>query len=317
MKAMVLEKVGKPLVLRDVPLPKPQSHQVLIKVLACAICRTDLHILDGELKHPNLPLIMGHQIVGSTPSGDLVGAAWLGKSCGDCPYCLRGEENLCDTPTFTGYSINGGFAEYCVVDKNFLFSLPKGISPVQTAPLLCSGMIGYRSMKLAQRGKKIGFYGFGASAHLLVQLARYYKQEVYAFTRKGDLKTQEKAVSMGAVWAGDSETKAPELLDAAIIFASVGSLVPLALRAVRKGGVVVCAGIHMSDIPSFPYEILWGERVLRSVANLTRKDGEEFLALAAKIPIQTEVTRFPLEKTNEALEALRQGTLSGSAVITP
>ncbi|NGX47477.1 MAG: putative alcohol dehydrogenase AdhA, partial [Chlamydiae bacterium] len=291
MRAMVLEEVKKPLVLQDLPLPEPLTGQVRIKVKACSVCRTDLHIFDGELKNPKLPLVMGHQIVGIVEEDNsLVGIPWLGKSCGICPYCTRGEENLCDDPTFTGYNINGGFAEYVVAYKEFVFPLPKGYSEINAAPLLCAGMIGYRSLKMTKDAKKIGFYGFGAAAHLLIQVARYQKKEIYAFTRKGDIKTQEVAKKLGAVWAGDSETSPPDELDAAIIFAPVGPLIPIALKAVRKGGIVVCAGIHMSDIPSFPYEILWGERVLRSVANLTRKDGEEFLALAQKVPIQTEVT---------------------------
>lgn len=321
-KAMLLEKIGSPLVLREIPIPIPEKGQVRIKVQACAICRTDLHILDGELPPPPLPLIMGHQIVGTvdTPSkrfkkGTLVGVPWLGKSCGICPYCKRDEENLCDDPKFTGYTINGGFAEYTCAYEDFMFPLEG--TPLQIAPLLCSGMLGYRSLKMAGHAKKIGFYGFGAAAHLLIQVAQYQKQQIYAFTRKGDLEGQKQAKKLGAVWAGDSETPAPEELDAAIIFAPVGKLVPIALKAVRKGGQVICAGIHMSDIPSFPYQILWGERIVRSVANLTRKDGEEFLALATKIPVQTQVKSYPLEKTNEALRDLKEGEISGSAVIIP
>lgn len=321
-KAMLLEKIGSPLVLREIPIPIPEKGQVRIKVQACAICRTDLHILDGELPPPPLPLIMGHQIVGTvdTPSnrfkkGTLVGVPWLGKSCGICPYCQRHEENLCDDPKFTGYTINGGFAEYTCAYEDFMFPLEG--TPLQIAPLLCSGMLGYRSLKMAGHAKKIGFYGFGAAAHLLIQVAQYQKQQIYAFTRKGDLEGQKQAKKLGAVWAGDSETPAPEELDAAIIFAPVGKLVPIALKAVRKGGQVICAGIHMSDIPSFPYQILWGERIVRSVANLTRKDGEEFLALATKIPVQTQVKSYPLEKTNEALRDLKEGRISASAVIIP
>ncbi|MDN3505735.1 MAG: zinc-dependent alcohol dehydrogenase family protein [Simkaniaceae bacterium] len=318
MRAMVLEEANKPLTMQDLLLPSPGEGEVLIKVKACSVCRTDLHIYAGELKEPKLPLIMGHQIVGTIEGEDsLVGVPWLGKTCGVCPYCKRDEENLCDDPTFTGYTINGGFAEYVVANKAFVFPIPDGYSEIQAAPLLCAGMIGYRSLKMVETAEKIGFYGFGAAAHLLIQVAKYQGKQVYAFTRKGDTKTQEKALELGAVWAGDSETKAPDELDAAILFAPVGSLVPTALRAVRKGGIVVSAGIHMSDIPSFPYSILWGERVLRSVANLTRKDGEEFLALAPKIPIQTEVTTYPLEKANEALRDLKEGNISGSAVIIP
>lgn len=318
MRAMVLEEPKKPLVLQDLPLPEPLTDQVRIKVKACSVCRTDLHIFDGELNNPKLPLVMGHQIVGIIEENNsLVGASWLGKSCGICPYCKRGEENLCNDPTFTGYNINGGFAEYVVANKEFVFPLPKGYSEIQAAPLLCAGMIGYRCLKMTGDAKKIGFYGFGAAAHLLIQVAQYQKKEIYAFTRKGDTKTQEAAKTLGAIWTGDSETSAPDELDAAIIFAPIGPLVPVALKAIRKGGIVVCAGIHMSDIPQFPYEILWGERILRSVANLTRKDGEEFLALAPKIPIQTEVTTYPLEKVNDALRDLREGNISGSAVIIP
>jgi propanol-preferring alcohol dehydrogenase len=260
---------------------------------------------------------LGHQIVGTIEGEDtLVGVPWLGKSCGVCPYCERHEENLCDDPTFTGYTIDGGFAEYVVANKEFIFPLPSGYSPTEVAPLLCAGMIGYRAFKMIKGAEKVGFYGFGASAHLLIQVANYLGKKVFAFTRKGDEKTQKEALELGAVWAGDSETKAPEELDAAILFAPVGELVPVALRAVRKGGIVVSAGIHMSDIPSFPYSILWGERTLKSVANLTRKDGEEFLALAPQIPIRTEITEYPLEKANEALGDLQEGNISGSAVLT-
>ncbi len=322
MRAMVLEKSGGSLKLQQLEKPEPQKGQVRIKVTACSICRTDLHILDGELPSPNLPLIMGHQIVGTIDTdsdhfkkGDLIGVPWLGKSCGTCPYCRAGDENLCDTPSFTGYTINGGFAEYCIADEHFIFPIPKNYPAIQAAPLLCAGMIGYRSLKKVKGAKKIGFYGFGAAAHLLIQVALFQKQEVFAFTRKGDLKTQELAKKMGAKWAGDSDTLPPEELDAAILFAPVGDLVPTALKAVRKGGSVICAGIHMSDIPSFPYEILWGERVVRSVANLTRKDGEEFLALAPRIPIKTDVKTYPLEELNQALQDLREGKLTGSAVI--
>ncbi len=324
MKAMVLEKVGEPLVLKDVATPTPSQGQVRIKISCCSVCRTDLHILDGELPDIPTPLILGHQIVGRIDSksnrfqpGDLVGIPWLGKSCGHCLFCKLDRENLCDHPLFTGYTINGGFAEYCIADESFIFLIPVGYPEIQAAPLLCAGMIGYRSLKMTGEAKKIGFYGFGSAAHLLIQVAIHQKKEVYAFTRPGDNQGQEEAKKRGAVWSGDSETPPPESLDAAIIFAPVGSLIPQALRAIRKGGIVVCGGIHMSDIPSFPYDILWGERTLCSVANLTRKDGEEFLALAPKIPIRTEVTTFPLEKTNEALNAVREGTIAGSAVIIP
>lgn len=324
MRAMVLEKVGNPLILQDIDIPIPKPTQLLIKVLCCAICRTDLHILDGELEEPKLPLILGHQIVGEVvnensryPKGTIVGVPWLGKSCGHCSYCQKDRENLCDDPTFTGYTVNGGFAEYAVADKDFVFPLPEGYSEIEAAPLLCAGMIGYRSLKMCEDANKIGFYGFGAAAHLLIQVAKHQGKDVYAFTRKGDTKTQKEALDLGAVWAGDSDEPPPEKLDAAILFAPVGELVPLALKATGKGGIVVSGGIHMSDIPSFPYSILWGERVLRSVANLTRKDGEEFLALAPKIPIRTSVKTYPLEKVNEALQDLKDGKLSGSAVIIP
>lgn len=324
MRAMVLEKPGQPLILKELPIPVPEKDQILIKVHACSLCRTDLHIYDGELKQPKLPLVMGHQIVGSVenenssyPKGTIVGVPWLGKSCGVCAFCQRGEENLCDNPTFTGYTINGGFAEYTTAHKQFVFSIPEGYSEIQAAPLLCAGMIGYRSLRLCGEAEKIGFYGFGAAAHLLIQVALHQKREVYAFTREGDTKTQKEAREMGAVWAGSSKEMPPEKLDAAIIFAPVGKLVPMALRAIRKGGSVVSADIHMSDIPSFPYEIIWGERILRTVANLTRKDGEEFLALAPKIPIKTEVTTYPLEKLNEAIRDVKEGKISGSAVIIP
>lgn len=324
MKAMVLEKPQAPLVLKEVEMPEPKEGEVLIKISACAVCRTDLHILDGELPSPTLPLIMGHQIVGKVVKGggrfkkdQRVGVPWVGKTCGMCPYCKAKQENLCDHPEFTGYTRQGGYAEYVAADESYVFPLPEGVSDVALSPLLCAGMIGYRSLRMAKEAKTIGFYGFGAAAHLLIQVCRYRGQEVYAFTRKGDFTTQEESKKLGAVWAGDSQTFPPSLLDAAIIFAPVGPLVPTALKAVKKGGVVVCAGIHMSDIPSFPYQILWEERVLRSVANLTREDGEEFLSLAAKVPVKTETTQYPLEKANEALQDLREGNIQGSAVLIP
>jgi propanol-preferring alcohol dehydrogenase len=324
MKALILEKSKAPLKLIDLPRPTPRSGEILIQVHACAICRTDLHILDGELIPPHFPLILGHQIVGrvASPSKRFaenarVGVPWLGKSCGHCSYCTENKENLCDTGQFTGFNRNGGLAEYCVADENFVFALPERYSDVEAAPLLCAGMLGYRSYKKAGAGKRLGFYGFGAAAHLLIQVAVYEKREVYAFTRKGDLKGQEEALKRGAIWAGDSETAPPEKLDAAIIFAPVGSLVPAALAAVRKGGRVVCAGIHMSDIPSFPYTILWGERSICSVANLTRADGKEFLALAEKVGIRPEVITYTLEQANQAFSDFRSGKLQGSAVIRP
>lgn len=325
MRAMILEAQGKPLREAELPIPKPNSQQVLIRVRACGVCRTDLHIVDGELTQPKLPLVPGHQIVGTVAAigeqvqqfqvGSRVGVPWLGHTCNHCRYCLSGRENLCDYAQFTGYQIDGGYAEYAVADAQFCFPIPEGYPDLQAAPLLCAGLIGYRSYRMAEDAEKIGFYGFGAAAHILIQLARYQGREVYAFTRAGDVKGQEFALELGAVWVGGSEELPPVGLDAAIIFAPIGSLVPAALRAVVKGGVVVCAGIHMSNIPSFAYEILWGERVLRSVANLTRRDGEEFLALAPQVPIRTEVHPFPLVQANEALDALRSGKINGAAVI--
>lgn len=325
MRAMILEKQGQPLKLTDVKDPIAEAGQVLIKVHACGVCRTDLHVVDGDLTEPALPLIPGHQIVGTVAQvgtsvtsfkiGDRVGVPWLGGSCNQCEYCRSGQENLCDESKYTGYHINGGFAEFAAADERFCFPIPQGYPDLQAAPLLCAGLIGYRSLRMAGDGKRLGFYGFGAAAHILIQVARYEGREVYAFTREGDNESQQFARELGAVWTGNSETAPPQPLDAAIIFAPVGSLVPAALRAVRKGGVVVCAGIHMSDIPSFPYSILWGERVIRSVANLTRRDGEEFLALAPKVPVETEVNAYPLEKTNEALDDLRAGRFTGAAVI--
>ncbi len=325
MRAMVLEKQGEPLKLKDVPKPTPEKGQILIKVHACGICRTDLHVLDGDLTEPKLPLIQGHQIVGevidnSQASGKLaegarVGVPWLGYSCGECKFCKSGRENLCDKARYTGYQIDGGFAEYTVADERFCFPIPEDYPDLQAAPLLCAGLIGYRSLRMTDDAGTLGFYGFGASAHILIQVANHRNKRVYAFTRKGDTRSQEFAKSLGAVWAGGSDEFPPEKLEAAIIFAPVGELVPQALKTVEKGGNVVCAGIHMSDIPSFPYEILWEERTIKSVANLTRTDGHEFLALAPKVPVKTEVHVYPLEKTNEALEDLRQGNFDGAAVI--
>jgi len=325
MKAMILEKPGAGLRLVDIPEPRPDANQLLIRVHACGVCRTDLHVVDGELTEPTLPIVPGHQIVGVVKSageavtefkpGDRVGVPWLGGSCGGCPYCRTGRENLCDKAQYTGYQINGGFAEKCVADQRFCFPIPAGYPDLQAAPLLCAGLIGYRALGMAGDGRRLGFYGFGAAAHILIQVAAYQKREVYAFTRTGDTQAQRFARKLGAVWAGDSEQAPPEPLDAAIIFAPVGELVPIALRAVAKGGVVVCAGIHMSDIPSFPYSILWGERTVRSVANLTRRDGEEFLALAPKVPVRTEVHAYPLDKAGEALDDLRAGRFTGAAVI--
>ncbi|MBN9288712.1 MAG: alcohol dehydrogenase [Gammaproteobacteria bacterium 39-13] len=323
MRAMVLDKQGEKLTLKQVPMPTLSGTQdVLIQVSMCGICRTDLHVVDGDLKFPRLPLIPGHQIVGYVKEclsscrfkiGDRIGVPWLGGSCGQCNYCLNNEENLCDNAKYTGYQLNGGFAEYCSADSRFCFSVPEGYPDSQAAPLFCAGLIGYRAMNKIRQAKKIGFYGFGASAHILTQLAVSQGKQIYAFTRAGDSKTQAFAKSLGAVWAGSVDE--PSSLDAAIIFAPSGDLIPLALKNVKKGGTVVCAGIHMSDIPSFPYEILWGERHICSVANLTRFDGEAFLNLAPLVPIRTTVHVYSLDKTNEALEDLRQGRIEGAAVI--
>jgi propanol-preferring alcohol dehydrogenase len=324
MLAMVLDSIGEPLRAAEVRIPAPEAGQVLIRVLTCGVCRTDLHVVDGELKDPKLPLIPGHQIVGEVVetgervdrfmAGDRVGVPWLGWTCGRCRHCESGRENLCDDARFTGYQIDGGYAGYAVADHRFCFPIPD-VTDLQAAPLLCAGLIGYRSLVMAGDAERLGLYGFGAAAHIVTQVARYQGRQVFAFTRDGDVEAQRFAREMGAVWSGNSSNPPPEELDAVIIFAPVGELVPSALRAVVKGGVVVCGGIHMSDIPSFPYEILWGERTVRSVANLTRRDGEEFLSLAPKVPVRTQVVSFPLEKANEALSALREGRLSGAAVI--
>jgi len=325
MKAEIFERVGKPLELRDIPIPTPRPDQVLIKVSVCGICRTDLHIFDGELKNPKLPLVMGHQIVGKVVKignqvsgiaiGDRVGVPWLGGSCGSCSYCKEGKENLCDQAIYTGYSVDGGFAEYTVANANYIFPIPPSYPDLDAAPLLCAGLIGFRALNMTNGGKKIGFFGFGSAASILIQVVRYRGGEVYAFTRPGDHEGQEFARKMGAVWAGGSDEKPKVMLDAAIIFATVGALIPQALRTVKKGGVVVSAEIHMSDIPSFPYADLWEERQIRSVANLTRRDGEEFLKIAPEIPIKTEVTPYPLENVNQALRDLKNGSLKGAAVI--
>lgn len=329
MWAMVLERVGMPLKAKEVPIPTPGPNQVLVKVQACGVCRTDLHVVDGELPRPKLPLIPGHQAVGTVvelgPSfsggeppavGDLVGVPWLGWTCGECRYCRSGRENLCEKAKFTGYDLDGGFAEYLVADFRYAFPVPEDYGAVRAAPLLCAGLIGYRSLTMAGEAERLGLFGFGAAAHIVAQVAKYQGRRVFAFTRPGDEASQKFALKMGAEWAGDTTQSPPEELDAAIIFAPAGELVPVALRLVAKGGVVVCGGIHMSDIPSFPYELLWGERVVRSVANLTRKDGEEFLALAAKIPVKTEVEKFALEDANTALMRLRKGEIQGAAVLT-
>jgi len=322
---MVLEAARQPLQLRDLAVPSPGHDQVLLRVSACAVCRTDLHIVDGELDQPKLPLVIGHQIVGRVvaageradrfQTGQRVGVPWLGWTDADCRFCRRGLENLCERGRFTGYQIDGGYAEYAVADQRFCFPLPGDYPDLQAAPLLCAGLIGYRSLVMAGDAQRLGLYGFGASAHIVAQAARYRGQRVFAFTRAGDTDTQRFALELGADWAGDSDHLPPEQLDAAIIFAPVGPLVPAALRAVAPAGVVVCAGIHMSDIPSFPYELLWQERQIRSVANLTRRDGEEFLALAPKVPIHIEVETYPLEAANQALDDLRNGRFRGAAVI--
>jgi propanol-preferring alcohol dehydrogenase len=325
MRAMIFEGVGCPLREAELPIPVPDSEQVLLHVHACGVCRTDLHILDGELTEPKLPLIPGHQIVGTIVEtgeraerfnvGERVGVPWLGSTCNQCRYCHTGRENLCDNARFTGYQIDGGYAEYTVADERFCFPIPAGCPDLQAAPLLCAGLIGYRSLRMTGDAERVGFYGFGSAAHVIIQVARHQGRKVFAFTRSGDFEGQDFARELGAVWAGGSTDTPPEPLDAAIIFAPDGALVPAALRALVKGGVVVCAGIHMSDIPSFPYSILWGERMVRSVANLTRRDGEEFLTLAPQIPIQTQVEVFPLSAANEALAALREGRVHGTAVL--
>ena len=322
MKAMILEKIGNPLRLMDVPAPDPHPGQARIRVRACAVCRTDLHVMDGELPNPKLPLIPGHEIVGTIEKGsgrfrdgDRVGVPWLGYTCGKCAYCRTGRENLCDRAQFTGYQIDGGYAEYCVADERFCFPIPAGYSDIQATPLLCAGLIGYRSYKMAGDARRLGFYGFGAAAHILIQLARHQGREVFAFTKPGDQEAQKFALELGAEWVGGSDQSPPIALDAAILFAPIGALVPQALRAVIKGGTVICAGIHMSDIPSFPYAILWEERVVRSVANLTRKDGDEFLTLAPQVPIRIEAQTYPLARANEALADLRSGNVRGAAVL--
>jgi propanol-preferring alcohol dehydrogenase len=327
MRAMLFEAPGQPLRLVELPVPQPELGQVLLKVHACGVCHTDLHIVDGELSKPKLPLVLGHQIVGTVVqagpgskrfrTGERVGVPWLGTTDGICQYCRGGRENLCDHPSFTGYNLNGGFAEYTIANERFCFPLPTGFTDVESAPLLCAGMIGYRAYRMAGLiVDTLGIYGFGAAAHIVAQIAKHEGKQVYAFTRPGDTAAQEFALQRGADWAGDSTQAPPERLDAALIFAPVGPLVVAALKAMNKGGVVVCGGIHMSDIPTFPYNLLWEERIIRSVANLTRRDGEEFLALAPLVPIRTDVTTFPLEQTGEALEQLRFGQFVGAAVIT-
>ena len=322
---MVLEKSKAPLALRDLPKPKAGTGQLLVRVNACAVCRTDLHIVDGELTEPKLPLILGHQIVGRVEQvgqnvagfsvGDRIGVPWLGWTDGDCVYCRSARENLCDRAKFTGYTIDGGYAEFTVADARYCFHLPDKYDDFEVAPLLCAGLIGFRSYRKTAAAKRIGIYGFGNAAHLITQIAIYEERQIYAFTRPGDTMGKKDARSMGAVWAGGSDEMPPKKLDAAIIFASVGSLVPAALRALAKGGIVVCGGIHMTDIPSFPYVDLWNERVITSVANLTRLDGEEFFKIAPRVPVKTKVQIFPLEKANAALEEFRAGKLHGTPVV--
>ena len=318
MRAMVFEGVGQPLRMVERPIPEPQPGQLLLRVLACGICRTELHLLDGEVSVPDPPRVLGHQIVGEVqPGGRRVGVPWLGWTDGVCRYCRAGQENLCEHARFTGRDIDGGFAEYTVADERFCFPISDDYHDLQAAPLLCAGLIGYRSMRMCGDAERLGFYGFGAAAHILTQVAIWQEREVLAFTRPGDATTQAFALELGATWAGPSDAAPPEPLDAAIIFAPDGALVPAALRAVRPGGTVVCGGIHMSDIPSFPYDILWGERTVRSVANLTRADAEEFLELAPRVPVHTHVTQYPLEDVNRALADLRAGRFTGAAVVTP
>jgi propanol-preferring alcohol dehydrogenase len=337
MRAMVLERPGSPLVLREQPVPAPGAGEILVEIAACGVCRTDLHVVDGELPDPKLPIVPGHEIVGRVAAlgagvnglainglaikglalGERVGVPWLGHTCQVCAYCRSGRENLCDAPLFTGYTRDGGYATHVVADARFCFPLTASSDDAETAPLLCAGLIGWRSYRMAGEGRALGLYGFGAAAHILAQVATWQGRRVYAFTRAGDVAAQSLARSLGAVWAGGSEETPPEPLDAAIIFAPVGALVPLALKAVRKGGRVVCGGIHMSDIPSFPYRDLWEERQIVSVANLTREDAHEFLAIAPQAGVKTTVTRYPLVEANAALADLRQGRIQGAAVLIP
>ena len=327
MRAMILEAPRQPLRAVDLPTPKPASTQVSVKVAACAVCRTDLHVIDGELPNPKLPLVPGHEIVGVIAEkgeraqrfeiGDRVGIPWLGWTCGECEFCRGGRENLCDHARFTGYTLDGGYADFAVADERFCFPIPNNFSDAGAAPLLCAGLIGYRSLAKTGNARRLGIYGFGAAAHIVAQVAKFQGREIFAFTRRGDAEAKQFAKSLGAIWAGDSETPPPVSLNAAIIFAPVGGLVPLALKAVAKGGTVVCGGIHMSDIPSFPYDWLWQERTLCSVTNLTRRDGEEFFALAPQVPVRTTVQTFPLDQANEVLSRLRNGRLQGAAVLTP
>lgn len=325
MKAMLLKLGEDKLQQAEIPIPTPTENQVLLKISACGICRTDLHVLEGDLPNPKLPLVLGHEIVGVVVEkgclvedfkiGQRLGVPWLGHTCGNCQYCLSGHENLCDNALFTGYNLDGGFAEYAVADQRYCFPIPDQYSDAEAAPLLCAGLIGYRALVAAGDAKRIGIYGFGAAAHIITQVACAQKREIYAFTRPGDIQSQQFAREMGAIWAGDSGFTPPQEMDAAIIFAPVGDLVPIALKQIKKGGKVVCAGIHMSEIPAFPYEILWGEREICSIANLTRQDGEAFFKLATTIKINTSVTAFPLVKANEAIQKLQNGQINGAAVL--
>ena len=325
MKAMLLDAQGQPLRLAEVPRPKPEADQVLLEVRACGVCRTDLHVMDGDLQHPRLPLVLGHEIVGVVVEkgarverfalGQRLGVPWLGHTCGHCRYCASASENLCDAAEFTGYTLNGGYAEFALADQRYCFALPNEYPDAEAAPLLCAGLIGYRSLVAAGDARRLGIYGFGAAAHIIAQVARWQGREIFAFTKPGDTDGQQFARQLGAAWAGDAGSAPPQEMDAAILFAPAGELVPQALRHTVKGGTVVCAGIHMSNIPEFPYAILWGERCVRSVANLTRRDGEEFFAIAPKAGVRTEVTRFPLESANDALQQLRAGQIRGAAVL--
>ncbi len=315
MRAMVLSAQRRPLELRDLPVPEPGPGQVRLRVRACGVCRTDLHVVDGDLTHPKLPLVLGHQIVGETDDGHRLGVPWLGWTDGTCRYCTSARENLCGEARFTGYDLDGGYAEYVVADERYCFLLPDEYDDLQTAPLLCAGLIGYRSLRLAGDAERLGLYGFGASAHIVAQVARHEGRRLFGFVRHGDEKARAFALELGCEWAGWSDDRPPEELDAAILFAPVGALVPAALAALGRGGTVVCAGIHMSDIPSFPYELLWEERCVRSVANLTRLDGEEFLALAPRVPVRTEIEVFALEDANDALARMRSGDIRGAAVL--
>lgn len=327
MRAMILEKPGRPLRAVEAPRPRPKANEILIRISACAVCRTDLHVVDGELPKSKLPLIPGHEIVGVVvangknarrfKTGQRVGVPWLGWTCGQCKFCRSERENLCDRAQFTGYTRDGGYAEFTVADERFCFPIPDKYADAEAAPLLCAGLVGFRSYKKCGDARCIGIYGFGAAAHIITQIAKFKGREIFAFTRRGDSQAQKFAKSLGAIWAGDSETLPPKKLDAAIIFAPVGNLIPLALKAVDKGGAVVCGGIHMSQIPAFGYDLLWEERSVCSVANLTRRDGEEFFKIAPRVPVRTTVQTFPLAKANDALNKLRSGKIHGAAVLIP